>query len=147
LGYVYFENRGELLVALLQRELAVYEVRTRERMAAATDFDGRLRAAAGGWFDMLEERGQLLGTLLQASQVQAALAPHRSRYYRRLEDFYGRLAADELGISKKKATIAAAILIAGLNGIIDRWVECEESRKLLEETYVETALGALRNLA
>jgi AcrR family transcriptional regulator len=147
LGYAYFDNRGELLVALFQRELAVYQQRTRERLAVAADFEERLRTVVGGWFDMVAERGQLLGTLLQASQVQAALQPHRSRYYRNLEEFYGRMAAEELGVPKRKAVIASAILIAGLSGVVDRWVECRDPRKLLEETFVEAAVGALRNLA
>jgi AcrR family transcriptional regulator len=147
LGYAYFENKGDLLVELFQRELREYENRTRARMTEATDFEDRIRASVRSWFDMVAERGQLLGTLLQASPVQASLAPHRSRYYRNLEDFYGRMASDELGIPKKKATIAAAVLIAGLSGVVERWVECKEPRKLLEETYVEVTLGALRNLA
>jgi AcrR family transcriptional regulator len=147
LGYAYFDNRGELLVALFKREVAVYRQRTRDRMAAATDFEARLRVGVAGWFDMVAERGQLLGTLLQASQVQAALQPHRSRYYRDLEELYGRMAADALGIPKEKAVIASAVLIAGLSGVVDRWVECKEPRELLEETFVQAALGAFRNLA
>lgn len=146
LGYAYFDNRGELLIALFQRELELYDQRTRERVAAATGFEGRIRAAIGGWFDMVAERGQLLGTLLQASQVQAALLPYRSRYYRSLEEYYGRLAAEGLGIPKDKAVIASAILIAGLTGVADRWAECDDPRALLEETYVQVAMGALRNL-
>jgi AcrR family transcriptional regulator len=147
LGYAYFDNRGELLVELFQREVRAYQVRTRAHMEAATDFEGKLRAAVHGWFDMVAERGQLLGTLLQASQVQAALAPHRSAYNRGLEEFYGQLAADQLGIPKEKAVVAAAILIAGLTGVVDRWVECKEPRALLEETFLELTMGGLRRLA
>ena len=146
LGYAYFENRTDILMALLERELAVYRTRARARMEAATDFEGRLRAAVGSWFDMVAERGHLLGTLLQASQVQAALKPQRSTFHRRLEEFYGHMAAEELGVPEKKATVAAAILIAGLAGVVERWVECGESRTFLEETFVQVALGAMQNL-
>jgi AcrR family transcriptional regulator len=146
LGYAYFDNAGELLVALMQRELSEYEERGAAAMASATDFEGRLRGAVRAWFDMVAERGQLLGTLLQASQVQQALQPHRQENNRRLEEFFGRMAERELGIPRKRAVAAAAILMAGLNGVLERWVTYGDSRKLLEETFVGLAMNGVRGL-
>jgi hypothetical protein len=43
--------------------------------------------------------------------------------------------------------VAAAILMAGLNGVLDRWVTHGDSRKLLEETFVAVAMNGIRGLA
>jgi AcrR family transcriptional regulator len=147
LGYAYFENSDDLLTALLQRELTAFERRGEVAVVQATGFEDRIRAAVRTWFDMIAERGQLLGVLLQASRVQQALEPHRNEYYGRIEAYYGRLAERELGVPRKKAVIAAAILMAGLNGVLDRWVAHGDSRKLLEETFVELAMHGIRGLA
>jgi AcrR family transcriptional regulator len=146
LGYAYFDNADDLVTALLQRELSVFERRGEVAVAEAADFESRIRAAVRTWFDMIDERGQLLGMLLQASQVQA-LQPHRSEYRRRIEQFYGRMAERELGVPRRKAVIAAAILISGLEGVLERWVACGDPRKLLEETFVDLAMNGIRGLA
>jgi hypothetical protein len=62
-----------------------------------------------------------------------------------MHDFYGRLAEKEYGIPRRKAVAAAAILLAGMSGIIDRWRN-GDSRRLLEETYVDVVMGALRGM-
>jgi AcrR family transcriptional regulator len=147
LGYAYFENAADLLVALLQRELSEYERRGAAAIASATDFEGRLRGAVRAWFDMVAERGQLLGTLMQASQVRQALQPNRQENSRRLEEFFGRMAERELGVPTKQAVAAAAILMAGLNGVLERWVVYGDSRKMLEDTFVDLALNGVRGLA
>ena len=117
LGYAYFSNRNELLRAL------------------------------AAWFETVRERGRLLGTLLQASQLQDALKDRRSRWHRDFEERWATMAETELGVPRRRAVAAFAILLAGMNGLLERWVDCGDSRTLLEEVYVGLAMGGLRALS
>lgn len=145
LGYAYFPNRNELLLSLLNRELGELQRRSTEEIRAASDFEGRIRAGLRAWFDVMSEKGALIGTLLQSQAIQGPLAERRKAYNQEMHDFYGRLANKEFGIPKPKAVAAAAILLAGMSGIIERWRN-GDSRRLLEETYVDVVLGALRGM-
>ena len=145
LGYAYFSNRNELLLALLNRELGELQRRSTEEIRAASDFEGRIRAGVKAWFDVMSEKGALIGTLLQAQAIQGPLAERRKTYNQELHDFYGRLAEKEFGIPRHTAVAAAAILLAGMSGIIERWRH-GDSRGLLEETYVGVVMGALQGL-
>lgn len=146
LGYAYFSNRNELLLSLLNRELGELQRRSTDEIRAATDFEGRIRAAVKAWFDVMAEKGALIGTLLQSQAIQGPLAERRKTYNQEQHDFYGRLAEKEFGIPRRKAVAAAAILLAGMSGIIERW-RSGDSRLLLEETYVDVVLGALQGMS
>lgn len=145
LGYAYFSNRNELLLALLNRELGELQRRSTEEIRAASDFEGRIRASLKVWFDVMAEKGALIGTLLQSQAIQGPLADRRKTYNQEMHGFYGRLAEKEFGIPRPKAVAAAAILLAGMSGIIERWRN-GDSRRLLEETYVDVVMGALRSM-
>ena len=145
LGYAYFSNRNELLLALLNRELGELQRRSTEEIRAASDFEGRIRASVKAWFDVMSEKGALIGTLLQSQAIQGPLADRRKTYNQEMHGFYGRIAEKEFGIPRRKAVAAAAILLAGMSGIIERWRN-GDSRRLLEETYVEVVMGALRGM-
>lgn len=148
LGYAYFANRNDLVLAVLDQELAAFNARIAEAVRAAEPgFESRVRAAVHAWFDALTDRGALMGTLLNASQTRQPLRERRNATYRQLEEYWGRMASQEFGVPDKKAVAAAAILIAGMQGILERWVQARDSRQLLEDTFVEFALGGLRTLA
>jgi AcrR family transcriptional regulator len=147
LGYVYFENRNELLLAVLERELHANEVCVGHAVDAAATFEDKIRAAVKSWFDLVAERGALLGTLLTATQLEGDHEAQRRARRRQWEDYYAQLAAEHLGIPRRKAAVAAAILLAGLSGVLDRWTISRDPRWLLEETFVQVALGGLGALA
>jgi AcrR family transcriptional regulator len=147
LGYAYFTNRNDLLLAVLEQELDAFNGRVADAVRAApSTFEARVRAAVHEWFDALTERGALLSTLLQASQVRQPLRERRNDTYRRLEGYWGHLAATEFGVPEEEAVAAAAVLIAGMQGLLDRWVLGRDNRKMLEDTYVDFAIGGLRSL-
>lgn len=143
LGYAYFPNRNELLLTLLNRELGELQRRSEEQIRQATDFEGRIRASIAAWFDVMSERGALIGTLMQAHSIRGPLAERRRRYNQELQEFYGRIGEKEFGIPYRKAVVAAGILLSGMTGMVDRW-RAGDPRELLEETYVEVVMGALR---
>jgi AcrR family transcriptional regulator len=147
LGYAYFANRNELLIALLERELAELGRRADEGVRAATDFEGRIRAGIGAWFDAMAERGVLIGTLLTTHSIQGPLEERRQAWNRDMENFYGAIAEKEFGIETHKARVAAAILLSGMSGVLDRWTQVGDPRAVLEDTYVEVVMGALHALS
>ena len=146
LGYAYFTNRGDLLLAVLEREMRELERRVSEALAAGDNFETRIRGAVHAWLDTVSERGGLLNKLLQASLLQKPLRERRAASYRRIEEFYGSMAAEEFGIPRDEAIAAAAIMVAGLSGLLERWVVGHDSRAMLEDTFVKLAIGGLQRL-
>lgn len=146
LGYAYFSNRNELLLTLLNRELGELQRRSEEQIREADDFEGRVRGSIRAWFDVMSERGALIGTLMQAHSIRGPLAERRRRYNQELQELYGALAEKEFGIPRPKAVAAAGILLSGMTGMVDRW-RAGDPRDLLEETYLEVVMGAVRALA
>jgi len=148
LGYAYFTNRNDLLLAVLEKELDAFNTRVANAVRTADDsFEARVRAAVHEWFEALTDRGELLSMLLQASQVRQPLRERRNVTYRRLEGYWGHLASAEFGVPEDQGVAAAAVLIAGMQGLLDRWVLAHDDRKMLEDAYVEFAIGGLRALA
>jgi AcrR family transcriptional regulator len=148
LGYAYFTNRNELLLEVLQSELDAFNDRVIAAVTAAGDtFEARVRAAVHAWFDALTERGALVSTLLQASQIRQPLKERRNSTFRRLESYWGHLAAKEFGVNEEAAVAIAAVLVAGMQGLLDRWVLAKDDRGMLEQVFVDFAMGGLRALA
>ena len=146
LGYAYFTDASDLLMAVLSRETHAMERRIVLAVADADGFEDKIRAGTKAWFDTVSERGTLFSTLTNTSQIRGTRANDRRASLKRWEGFYADLAERELGVPKRQADIASAILIAGLSGIVRRWVDHRDSRRVLEETYVAFAIGGLRAL-
>ena len=145
LGYAYFANRGELLLALLNRETRLLAERSAEGIAAATDYEGRIRAGLRAWMDGIADRGVLLDALLRETQEHEGFNERRDRYNRRLEEYWADMAVDEFGVPRERAVAAAAMLIAGLAGLLERW-EAGDSTEMLEDIYVRMCSGTLEAL-
>lgn len=147
LGYAYFANREELIIALLEREVNELERRGNDAVLGQDTFEQRVAAVVGVWFDHVEERGVLLGSLLEGHPIKGELERRRSKYYRRLEEAWGGLIEDELGMPRKTAITAASIYIGGLGALLDRWVNTRADRHALERTYVQLVMAGLGGLA
>lgn len=147
LGYAYFENRWDLVVAVLDREVMRLRAAMEEAICHPGTFEEKLRSAVRAWLDAVADRGRLLANLLTASQIYEPLKERRQAFFRGLEEDFGLIAADEFGIAKDRAVASAAILVAGLRGLVERWALEPGSRAMLEETFVTLTLGGLRALA
>lgn len=147
LGYAYFANRDELLRVLLERELAELDRRLLAALDDDEDFEGKLRASVRAWFRTIRERGELLGPLLAASERQGGFRRSREDWYRRREELWGELAVEALGAPKREAVAAAAVFLAGMRGVLDRWLLAGDGQRLLEDTYVRVVMGGFRALA
>ncbi|HET6793037.1 MAG TPA: helix-turn-helix domain-containing protein [Acidimicrobiales bacterium] len=146
LGYAYFPNRTELLLAVFQSEVSDLRARADAGYAAASDFEGKLRVGVGVWFDLVD-RGGVAGLLLQTRQLRGRLGHMRQQYVRRLESEWGALAAAEFGLPPSRAENMAAALLAGLGGVLDRWVATGAPRQEVEEDFVAMVMAAVRGMA
>ena len=146
LGYAYFTNSSTLLRALLEREVRKLQTSILEAIQTETSFEGRLRATIHAWFDHIEEQGILMGRLLQATRNDGPHVEARNAYNRANDKWWADLAEKELGVPNGKGRIATAILLAGLEGVVQRWTQCGDSRDELEDVFIRVAMGGLQNL-
>jgi AcrR family transcriptional regulator len=147
--YRQFDNRGELLLALFDRETEELDRRVAEAIAGVHGFEPKVRAWAKAWFDHLAERAALFGRLMEARTIAPEVAVRHRERLRRLERSYGEWYARELDIPLEEARDAARVLLAGLGGAIDRWntAPSRATRRRLEQTYVDLMLGGLARVA
>ena len=146
LGYAYFANSGTLLRALLNREVRKLNERVNTAFESEADFEARLRAVIHAWFDHIEEQGVLMGRLLQATRNDGPHVEARNAYNRFNEQWWADLAERELGVPNGRGRIATAIILTGLEGVVQRWTQCGDTREELEEVFMRVAMGGLQNL-
>lgn len=146
LGYAYYENRNDLLLAVVEREMSGLDSRVGEALSSAEGFEASIRAATRAWMDVVKERGALLQALLQADLRSGPLEERRADTFRRAQEFFGDMAAAEFGVPKRKARVVAAVMLAGLRGVIDRWL-AGDSRKMLEDTFVQFLVDGFKGMA
>lgn len=145
LGYAYYENRNDLLLAVVEREMSALDARVGAALASTEGFEASIRGAMRAWMDVVKERGALLQQLLQADLPAGPLEERRSDTFRRAQDFFGDMAAAEFGVPRRKARVVAAVMLAGLQGVVDRWM-AGDSRKLLEDTFVQFLVDGFRGM-
>lgn len=148
--YRQFSNRGDLLLVLWEQETSELDRRVLEAVDAVETFEEKLRAWVHVWFGYMGRRGRLLFRLMDARAVAAGTVGQRQRERQRsIDRVYGAWWADVAGLSDETGTDAAAILMAGLTGAIERWVASPTAatRQRLEDTYVDMVLGSLQQLA
>jgi AcrR family transcriptional regulator len=146
LVYRHFDNAEQLLMALADREMR----EVADRALAATEaptFEMSLRRSLAAWFDVLAERGTTVVTLLREPALAGPLGQRREEMRDTLRRYYARQAADEFGLDMRVADNASAVLMTGLEGLIDAWVQRGVSRRELIDTYVTMAVAAFRALA
>lgn len=147
--YRHFANRGELLLALFEREMADLDRQVAQALEGPGSYEDRTRAAVHTWFECMGRRGRVLGALLDAKLMERQIAKRYRTRQDRLFKYFGRVFAKQFGLPEDTAIDAAAILIAGLMGALDRWIHApgDETRRRLEDTYVSLQFAALEGLA
>ena len=147
LPYVYFGNSADVVSALFDREMAELDRRVGERMAEATTFEDRLRATLRAMFELVAERGVLVGQLLNGTATAGRLESQRRDRDRSTQAFWGRLIEKEFGLPKPQAANAASMCLTAGAAVIDLWIHRRGSRRDLTETYVSLVMGGLREMA
>lgn len=142
LGYAYFENSADLLVALFDREMAALDRQVVAALAEVGTFEDKLRATLVTWFKLVAERGPLMAALF-VPKVDGALASRRHARNREVEWFWADMAVREYGLDQALAETAASILLAGTNGALAQWAERRATPQELIDIFVTMTIGAL----
>jgi AcrR family transcriptional regulator len=146
--YRQFANRGELLLALFERETHGLDAAVLGAMEGVEGFEPQLRAWVKAWFDFIGTRGVLLGRLMEARTVSGEVAGRHQERTHTISDVMGAWYEEAFAIPTEVARDAAAMLYAALGGVIERWAAAPTSatRRRLEPAYVDAVLGTLRQL-
>jgi len=147
LVYRHFDNAEALLLAVAERELGVAAAQIRATMQRAVTFEEAVRLALGAWFDVLIERGPLVISLLESPTLAGPLGERRRMLRSAIGVHFAAQAAATYGLGLQQADVATTILLAGLEGVIDCWLDGRAPRWQLVDTYSTICLAAYRALA
>jgi AcrR family transcriptional regulator len=147
LGYRYFDNADQLLLALHNREMTEMGHRIRAALAGATGFEAQVRASLAAWLDLLGERGAVIATVMAVRPVSGPVDDASRTVHAAVSEFYGTMAVEAFDISPNLAAVAASIMLAGLDGLVDCWVSRRMPRRELVDTYTTMCVAAFGALA
>lgn len=133
LGYAYFRDAEDVALSLWDREVSDVYRRVEEATGDAGSFEEGLRRAVRAYFDVVAERGVLLGKL-QAHFGGARAGRRTARRVRAFLAFWSRRVQDGLGAPPPAAGTLAAMLLNAADAASRAWtggvVEREEAERL-----------------
>jgi AcrR family transcriptional regulator len=146
LPYKFFANREDLLLTLYDRE--VHEVGDRLEVVAGNvePFEERLRVTIRAWLEHMQERGLLLGILMTTPLLTGPIQKRQFVVGEELAVEWGELAAEEFHIPPDRAVDAAAVLLAGTQGLLQRWIGHHDRQDELVDSFVTMTVAAFAAL-
>jgi AcrR family transcriptional regulator len=146
LGYRYFANREDLLIALFDRENLWIDDRITALAGERGRFEDRLREIIEVFLDHMERSGRLLAVLRYADIGQGPYHQRRERRVREMEDYFADLVIGEYGIPRGQAMLAVSVFIAGVSTMVQVGDERRLPRADVADTFVRLCLAALDGL-
>lgn len=146
LGYRYFANREDVLIALFDRENLWIDDRIGTVAAEDASFEARLREIIEVFLDHMERSGRLLAVLRHADIGQGPYHRRREERVREMEDYFADLVVDEYGIPRSQATLAVSVFIAGVSTMVQVGDERRLPRHEVADTFVRLCLASLDGL-
>lgn len=147
LGYRYFANSDDLLLALFDREVEVLDRRTVSAVASADTFEAQLRAVVEVWQDLIVERGRLIGSLQRSKLIEGPIEQRRLARQHDIDQFFASLILDEYEMSADDALFAAGAMLASTEGALRLWHAQGWTRDEVSERFVRFSIGAIEALA
>jgi AcrR family transcriptional regulator len=147
LGYRHFDNADELLIALYEREMSDLRRRVGAAIDGAVGFEDELRAALAALLDLLTERGTVVAGIIHTRPAPGPVDARSRAFHAEVSEFFGSLAVDAYGLTPATAYAAASILLSGIDGLIDRWVNHRMTRRELIDIYTTMCVASLEALS
>lgn len=141
LPYQHFDNANAALVALYQREINHLGRRVYEALEHIDDPEDRVRAAIHAYFDIVEERGVVLGALSSPGTGIVAAANQGARIGM---EFVALLLVKPFGIHGRRSKMLASMFLGTLTGALDSWAHGDGSRDRIEQTVTDVIVAGLR---
>jgi AcrR family transcriptional regulator len=142
LPYRYFSNRDALLLALFDRETALFDAEVVAAVARESNFEGRVRAVIETYLDHLAS-SSLLVTQFEVSRPDAD--PFEARRRQREEGivaYVAELLRDEYSLTSRDALALASILAAGSQGVVGLVRRSARSRAHVVGVYLKACTAA-----
>ncbi len=141
LPYQHFENADDVVEALRRREGAIIGARIAKAVEAtyAGTIEEVVGAGVHAYFDVLVERGTLLAVLAASRRTTDGVTDGRQF----LADIFMKVA----DLERRQADLAAAIVLGGLPGAVDAWVQRRASRREVERALTLMIAGGISRLA
>ena len=148
LVYRHFANRGDLLAATYEREVADLHDALTEEVSGAGSLVDMFRALVHGALQAAEERGRLFAALRSAGAWSPEVGDAQRVRDRRTSKAFARRAEREHGIDGERAVAVTGLLLSLVDPTVAQWRHdpTPEHAALLEDTYmtvVEASLAAV----
>lgn len=141
LPYQHFDNANAVLVALYEREIGLLGRRVYDAVDGIADPEGRVRLAIHAYFDVVAERGRVLGAFTGAGSNVAAEADGGARTG---VAFVAELLVRPFGFSGSRARALASMFLGTLGGATDSWTHGDAGRRSTEAVLASVIIGGLR---
>jgi AcrR family transcriptional regulator len=144
LVYKHFANRDELLAAAYRREASKLHRELASEVASAGPVEEMYRALLRGSVRATVERGQIFTALRAAGGWNGDIRKEQRSRDRETVRAFAAVAARQYGLDRRRSAIVTAVLLGSLDAILAQWRldPTEESRGILEETYLAMVVGA-----
>ena len=148
LVYKHFANRGDILIALYQRESERLHKDLSIDVIAAGTVEEQYRALFRGSMRAAKERGQIFERLRAAAGMNGQLREVARERDRQTVAYYARHAVAEFGIAKVEAESITAMLLGAIAPALSLWHAhpTDGHASDLEDAYMIIVSGALDRL-
>jgi AcrR family transcriptional regulator len=146
--YKHFANRGELLVAVYRREVALLHEELAAEVTAAGTIEEMYRTLIRGSLRVAAEKGHVFAALRSAGVWNREVrAEHESRDRATMRAFSIR-AAREYGLSRQGATAITSVLLGAIDSVLAQWHlrPTTENARMLEDVYMGMVAGAYASI-
>lgn len=147
LGYRHFANRGDVLLALWDRETSRFDNKVVETLENVRGLERRLRAVLDVWLDDLEAGPSVLSLLDQEGVGPPELAKRRGERIVGIVRFLSGMLREEYDLAPRDADTAAAVLANGAQGLVALRDATGWPRSRLTRTFLKMCTGAVEALA
>ena len=141
LPYQHFDNAGAVLIALYGREIGLLGRRVYEAVDGIADPEARVGAAIRAYFDVVAERGRVLGAFTGSGSNVAAEADQGARTG---VEFVTALLIKPFGYNGRRARMLASMLLGTLAGATDSWAHGDGGRERTQKTVTAVIVAGLR---
>lgn len=149
LVYKHFDNKDDILLALYRRETKRLDKEIRVLVEAAPDgFESKLRAFVRATLAVVGDHAGFFAPLRDASTASSAREDKR-HWDSRSVTYFADLAVADFAVDRRTARSAIAVLFSGVPSLLaqSRTRPGPAHRAFLEDTYVDTVIGAMTRLA
>lgn len=143
LGYVYFGNVEAVALALYEREVRALFRRVESASQSATDFEERVQRAVRAYFDVVGERGALLG-VLEAHLARSRRAGEGRRRLGHFLRFWAEQIVADYPISVARAETLVAMMLSSADACARSWHAGGITRSEAEHTCMSFVREGLR---